>query len=36
MGIAAKNYPAGSPERSLIETCLEEHAAGLAGVLSQL
>lgn len=36
MGIAAKNYPAGSPEHSLIETRLEEHAAGLAGVLSQL
>lgn len=36
MAIAEKNYPPGSPEPSLPETCLEEHAAELAAVFSQL
>jgi hypothetical protein len=36
MAIAEKNYPSGSLELSLLETCLEEHAAELTAVFSRL
>ncbi len=36
MAIAEKNYPSGSLEFSLLETCLEEHAAELTAVFSRL
>lgn len=36
ISIAEKNYPVGSPELSLLETCLKEHAAALAAAFGQL